>query len=105
MRGVVSGAMAGGRETQPSSTPSGSAAAAAGVPVKADSWIPHPISVQIEQPLKSRMPEWNTRDLGGRLAADFTAAACAGVLVAPVITMIDRYVSTEKGPFLKARSD
>lgn len=35
---------------------------------------------------------WNTRNIGLRLAADGAAAATAGVLVAPVITMIDKYV-------------
>ncbi|KAF2113385.1 hypothetical protein BDV96DRAFT_578939 [Lophiotrema nucula] len=33
---------------------------------------------------------WNTSKLGLRIGADFVAAASAGVLVAPVITMIDR---------------
>jgi len=33
---------------------------------------------------------WNTRDLAWRVGADAAAAACAGVLVAPVITLIDR---------------
>ncbi len=33
---------------------------------------------------------WNTRNLGLRLGADFAAAASAGVLVAPIITGIDR---------------
>lgn len=35
---------------------------------------------------------WNTTNLGLRLAADGAAAATAGVLVAPIITMIDQYV-------------
>ncbi|KAF1982640.1 hypothetical protein K402DRAFT_384224 [Aulographum hederae CBS 113979] len=34
--------------------------------------------------------EWNTRSLGARVGADAVAAASAGALVAPVITMIDR---------------
>lgn len=33
---------------------------------------------------------WNTKNLGLRLAADATGAACAGVLVAPIISIIDR---------------
>lgn len=51
---------------------------------------------------KSKMPggeelgqktsSWNTRDLGWRVGADATAAACAGSLVAPIIYVIDRYV-------------
>jgi hypothetical protein len=36
---------------------------------------------------------WNTKNIGLRLAADGAAAATAGVLVAPVITMIDKYNS------------
>ncbi|KAF1344123.1 hypothetical protein BDV97DRAFT_373664 [Delphinella strobiligena] len=35
---------------------------------------------------------WNTRNIGLRLAADGAAAATAGVLVAPVITMIDKAI-------------
>src|SRR6266480_209085 len=34
---------------------------------------------------------WNTHRLGWRVGADFASAASAGVLVAPVITIIDRY--------------
>ncbi|KAI9782998.1 MAG: hypothetical protein M1835_003905 [Candelina submexicana] len=33
---------------------------------------------------------WNTKNLGQRLASDALAAACAGALVAPIITIIDR---------------
>jgi hypothetical protein len=33
---------------------------------------------------------WNTRGLHLRLGADAVAAASAGVLVAPIITIIDR---------------
>lgn len=36
--------------------------------------------------------KWNTANLGLRIGADFAAAASAGVLVAPIITMIDKYV-------------
>jgi hypothetical protein len=35
--------------------------------------------------------DWNTHRLGWRVGADFASAACAGVLVAPIITIIDRY--------------
>lgn len=42
---------------------------------------------------KTKNKSWNTRNLGLRIAADGAAAATAGVLVAPLITMIDRYVS------------
>lgn len=34
--------------------------------------------------------EWNTKKLGPRVAADAAAAASAGVLVAPLITIIDK---------------
>ena len=33
---------------------------------------------------------WNTKALGMRVGADAVAAASAGVLVAPIITIIDR---------------
>lgn len=33
---------------------------------------------------------WNTRALGWRVGVDVVAASCAGVLVAPIITVIDR---------------
>jgi len=39
-------------------------------------------------PVKER--EYNTNKLGLRLAADAAAAASAGALVAPLITMIDK---------------
>lgn len=35
---------------------------------------------------------WNTKNLGLRLATDFTAGFSAAVLVAPLITIIDKYV-------------
>jgi hypothetical protein len=38
---------------------------------------------------------YNTRKLGLRLSADAAAAAAAGVLVAPVITVIDRGIMEE----------
>lgn len=47
-----------------------------------------PLSAGIEGGEK----KYNTKNLGLRLAADATAAASAGVLVAPIITMIDKYV-------------
>lgn len=33
---------------------------------------------------------WNTRNLSSRIAVDATAAGAAGILVAPVITVIDQ---------------
>ncbi|KAL1648420.1 hypothetical protein SLS58_002174 [Diplodia intermedia] len=35
---------------------------------------------------------WNTKNLGWRIGADCTAAASAGILVAPVVTAIDRAI-------------
>jgi hypothetical protein len=34
--------------------------------------------------------KWNTKNLGLRLGADFLGAASAAVLVAPIISIIDR---------------
>jgi hypothetical protein len=34
--------------------------------------------------------KWNTKNLGLRLGVDAVAAACSGVLIAPIITIIDR---------------
>jgi hypothetical protein len=36
---------------------------------------------------------WNTKNLGLRLAADFVSGASAATLVAPLITIIDKYLS------------
>jgi hypothetical protein len=47
-------------------------------------------------PLKEH--KWNTKDLPWRVTADVTAAACASGLVAPLITMIDRYVRSHAKP-------
>ncbi|KFA77897.1 hypothetical protein S40288_02554 [Stachybotrys chartarum IBT 40288] len=38
------------------------------------------------------LPRWNTANLGWRLGTDLVSAACAGVLVAPVISIIDRSI-------------
>ena len=35
--------------------------------------------------------EWNTKNLGARLGADLTSAAAAASLVAPLISIIDKY--------------
>lgn len=50
--------------------------------------------------LKSKTPEtmtstkkiWNTEKLGLRLSSDLLSAASAASLVAPIISIIDRYV-------------
>jgi hypothetical protein len=41
---------------------------------------------------KSKTTQWNTKNLGLRLGADLVSAASAAVLVAPIISIIDRYV-------------
>jgi hypothetical protein len=43
----------------------------------------------LKHPVAS-VQKWNTKNLAWRLAADATGAACAAVLVAPVISIIDR---------------
>ncbi|OAG43873.1 hypothetical protein AYO21_01725 [Fonsecaea monophora] len=44
-------------------------------------------NVSVEQ---KKPAQWNTRNLGLRLGADVTSAASASVLIAPIITVIDR---------------
>jgi len=44
--------------------------------------------------MSSKLPQkWNTKNLGWRLGADLTSAACAASMIAPVISIIDRFVS------------
>jgi hypothetical protein len=40
--------------------------------------------------MEEKSKAWNSRNLGWRVGADATAAASAGVLIAPIITIIDR---------------
>lgn len=47
-------------------------------------------SVERLIPGSGKKSGYNTKSLGPRLAADGAAAATAGVLVAPIITMIDQ---------------
>ena len=43
--------------------------------------------------IKEKEPkQWNTKNLSFRLAVDAASAATAGGLVAPIITVIDKYV-------------
>jgi len=44
----------------------------------------------LEEKKKSSATVWNTKNLGLRIGADAVAAGAAGVLVAPIITMIDK---------------
>ncbi|KAJ9669787.1 hypothetical protein H2201_000172 [Coniosporium apollinis] len=70
--------------------------AAAPAVADVDGWrstaVPSKIPPPIEPIVKANEASktWNTRNLGLRLGADFAAAASAGVLVAPIITAIDR---------------
>ena len=50
------------------------------------------VANKIEQVTPAQTGKWNTRNLGLRVVADGASALSAGLLVAPVITMIDRYV-------------
>jgi hypothetical protein len=45
----------------------------------------------VQQPVAEKRV-WNTKNLGLRLASDFVSGACAATLVAPVITIIDKFV-------------
>lgn len=47
--------------------------------------------------LETQAKAWNTRNLGLRIGTDALAAASAGVLVAPIITIIDRYDTALQG--------
>jgi len=51
-------------------------------------WRPREVSVDSMK--DDSRKAWNTRALGWRVGADFASAASAGVLVAPIITTIDR---------------
>jgi hypothetical protein len=42
--------------------------------------------------MEKNTPQWNTKNLSWRLGADMVSAASAAVLVAPIISIIDRYV-------------
>jgi hypothetical protein len=48
--------------------------------------------VEPVQEMAVKAKAWDTRNLGWRIGADAAAAASAGVLVAPIITIIDRWV-------------
>ena len=48
------------------------------------------ISVKEKEP-----KQWNTKNLSSRLAVDAASAATAGGLVAPIITVIDKYVNVK----------
>lgn len=49
-----------------------------------------PASSPAEAVKPSSGQQWNTKNIGLRLASDFTSGAVAGSTVAPIITIIDR---------------
>lgn len=51
---------------------------------------PVPKAIPGRSASESQAKAWNTRNLGLRIGTDALAAASAGVLVAPIITIIDR---------------
>lgn len=63
-----------------------------------DKSLEHSPSVVLPRPHSKPSPviplnpqQWSTANLPWRITSDITAAACASGLVAPLITIIDRY--------------
>ncbi|KXJ95277.1 hypothetical protein Micbo1qcDRAFT_143520 [Microdochium bolleyi] len=54
--------------------------------------VPLPSKETISAPAKNLKSQWNTKNLGGRLASDCASAFCAASMVAPVISIIDRSI-------------
>lgn len=46
--------------------------------------------VEMEAKMRESKAKWNSKNLGLRLGADLFSAACAGALVAPLVSIIDR---------------
>ena len=71
-----------------------------GGPAEIQTQIPHPTVPPVAKSLAMSAPKvnsddkserkWNTKNLGSRLGADLVSAASAAVLVAPIISIIDR---------------
>ncbi|KAI2618779.1 hypothetical protein GGR54DRAFT_142429 [Hypoxylon sp. NC1633] len=61
-------------------------------PVPSASPIPIPSKDAVKMPSSKLQKQWNTKNLGLRLGADFTSAACAASMVAPLISIIDRSI-------------
>jgi len=57
-------------------------------PAEVAKWRPRELPVESMKDDSRR--EWNTRALEWRVGADLASAASAGVLVAPIISIIDR---------------
>ncbi|KAI6090092.1 hypothetical protein F4821DRAFT_36234 [Hypoxylon rubiginosum] len=54
--------------------------------------IPMPSKDAVEMPSSKLQQQWNTKNLGLRLGADFASAASAASMVAPLIAIIDRSI-------------
>ncbi|KAI0843246.1 hypothetical protein F5Y06DRAFT_257262 [Hypoxylon sp. FL0890] len=63
-----------------------------GAPAPPTSPIPIPSKDVVEMPSAKLQQQWNTKNLGLRLGADFTSAASAASMVAPLIAIIDRSI-------------
>ncbi|KAI1409173.1 hypothetical protein F5Y13DRAFT_96332 [Hypoxylon sp. FL1857] len=63
-----------------------------GAPASPTPPIPVPSKDAVEMPSSKLQQQWNTNNLGLRLGADFTSAACAASMVAPLIAIIDRSI-------------
>ncbi|KAI2622212.1 hypothetical protein GGS26DRAFT_251654 [Hypomontagnella submonticulosa] len=61
-------------------------------PASSNSPIPIPSKDAVEMPSSKLQQQWNTKNLALRLGADFTSAACAASMVAPLISIIDRSI-------------
>jgi hypothetical protein len=74
-------------------TPDGSTTAVPELKVRTDD-----IAEKLTAKTEKLATKWNTKNLGLRLGVDTVAAACSGVLIAPVIAIIDQYVSRQSLP-------
>ena len=50
-----------------------------------------PVDAVLTPPVFRKTHSWNTKNLLARITVDVASAACAAVLVAPIITTIDKY--------------
>ncbi|KAI1394030.1 uncharacterized protein F4822DRAFT_386822 [Hypoxylon trugodes] len=63
-----------------------------GASAPSSSSIPIPSRDAVEMPSSKLQHKWNTKNLGLRFGADFTSAASAASMVAPLIAVIDRSI-------------
>lgn len=66
--------------------------------------MPLPSKDTVKAPAKTIEKQWNTKNLGGRLAVDLASALCAASMVAPVISIIDRYASVSQVTVMQFRN-